>query len=264
MKRVDPLLFAGLRERDLAKEGIVVAEGRLVTERLLAAPGFEVLGLRCVPALFDRFANLAAGRFPVDALTEIELSGLLGYPFHRGVLAIALRPPALDADVLLESIAPDKPSSVLLLPETRDPENLGALIRSAAVFGLDAILAGPGTADQLSRRVLRVSMGAALSARFARLREPGGLEAWKERGFVIDAAVVDPRAPDVDEWRPAPRVMLALGEEYSGLAPDWLRRTEGRVTIRMAPGPDSLNVAAAGAILMRRLSLRLVSRGAKG
>jgi len=250
-------LLAKLPDRDLAREGLLVAEGRLVVERLLAAPGCELLEVRCVPALEEHIAALVAGRCPLVVASESETSRLLGFPFHRGVVAVARRPPPLPPSSLLLACAGKEGSSLLVLPGTRDPENLGSLARSAAALGMDGILLGPGTVDFLSRRVLRVSMGAALSLPHARFSAPDGLESlgpFLAAGYETVAAVVDPEgAVEVDAWVPPRRCLLLLGEEYAGLGAEW--RGTARVTIGMAAGPDSLNVAAAGAILMKRAAV---------
>jgi len=163
----------------------------------------------------------------------------------------------------LKALADRPRSTILLLPETKDAENLGALARSASAFGLDAVLLGPGSADFLSRRALRVSMGASLSMPFALVEGAAELELFRASRWSLVEAVVEPTAQDVDEWEPEPRTILALGEEYAGLGPAWRDERDGRVTIRMARGPDSLNVAAAGAILMCRLAARLASGSAR-
>ncbi len=256
--------FSGLRDRDLAREGLVIAEGRLVVERLLAAGAFEVLEVCCVPALETGIRALAAGRCGVRILAEPELAALAGYPFHRGVLAVARRPASPTIAGFVAGLPLDAAAPLLLLPATGDPENLGALLRSAAAFGFHGVLAGRDTADHLSRRVLRVSMGASLATRFLRLGGPSDLERFREIGYRLVSAVLDADADDLEGWEPARRTILSLGEEYGGLGPEWLDGSDQKVTIGMASGPDSLNVAAAGAILMRHLAHRLASGIAKG
>lgn len=185
----DPALFAGLRERDLAREGIALAEGRLVVERLLEAPGFEPLGIRCVPAFAERARELAAGRCELVVASEAESASLVGFPFHHGVMAAARRPPPLAPDSLLAGLGTRAGARILLLPGTSDAENLGALARSAAAFGFDAVLLGGTGADPLSRRALRVSMGATLRLPCVRLVASAELHAFRAAGFELAAAV---------------------------------------------------------------------------
>ena len=252
--------LGSLRERDFAAEGLVVAEGRLVAERLIARSVHEAyapVALLATPGAaetlgaFGPYAEHAA-LWPLFVASETELSAVAGFPFHRGLIAIARRPPPLEAAALLEALEGAGLPPLLVLPQTRDPENLGALARSAAALGFGAILLGPRCPDFLSRRVLRVSMGAALGMAHARVGSP---EAWKgfaARGYSLSGAVVDPGASEAAAWAAPSPCALALGDEYGGLDREWLGVCEEKVTIAMAYGPDSLNVAAAGAILMWR------------
>lgn len=247
-------LLAALPDRDLRREGLVVAEGRLVTERLLSSPDFVPLIVACVPALAPAFEIRAGGRCPVRVLAERDIAAIAGFPFHRGVLAVASRPPPLSAARLFAEGR--GPRRVLLLPSTSDPENMGALIRSASAFGFETLILGPASCDPLSRRSLRVSMGAALSIRTAILEGPSELASLRRGGLVIAAAVLDPAALSLREWALPPRLALAIGNEYSGLEAMWLAEADVFVRIPMEAGPDSLNAAAAGAVLMYETSRR--------
>ena len=305
---LDLAAFAALRDRDLRAEGLVVAEGRLLAERLLAAPRLEVLGVLCVPALAGRFEELASGRCPVLVRPEAALAETAGYPFHRGVIAAARRPSLPGLGALLEGGAaaagparagfsdaqgparadqagaegraraasqdgaagPARGGLVgdaadasgpgaararrrlLLLPATVDPENMGSLFRSAAALGADAVLLGPGSCDHLSRRALRVSMGAVLSLPAVLAPGPEALAELASAGYGLAGTVLDPAARDLADWHPPRRLCLLIGNEYEGLGPEWLPPFVERVTIPMEPGSDSLNAAAAAAIFMHR------------
>lgn len=261
-----------LRDRDLLAAGLVVAEGRLLALRLLEAaartkaggvigdtikpasvpglprPRFEALALACVPSLEAELAPLAAGLCPLHVLPEAELADLAGYPFHRGVLGLGRRLPG--PAFIPELLPAPGPSSLLILPATIDPENLGGMIRTAAALGYGAVLAGPGTCDPLSRRALRVSMGAALSLPFFRVEGPKTLALLGKAGYTLAAAVLDPQALDLGSWKAPLRLGLLIGNEYEGLGPEWLPKEVVRLTIPMEGGADSLNAAAAAAIFM--------------
>ncbi|MEI6387618.1 MAG: RNA methyltransferase [Spirochaetota bacterium] len=259
------ILGRGIRDRDLEAEGLIVAEGRLLVERLLALREPGLLGVYATEEAAARFASLVADRCPLVALSEGELSTMAGYPFHRGVFAVARRPPAKDAASLVEELLAARMPPLLLLPETRDQENLGSLVRSAAAFGLGAVLLGPTSADFLSRRVVRVSMGAAFDMPHVRLASPSDLAAFRLAGYSLTAAVLDDAAAvDAGNWSPRGPHILAFGAEYEGLGADWREACDEAVTIGMAPGPDSLNVAAAGAILMWRLCTAIARDGPLG
>ncbi len=141
---------------------------------------------------------------------------------------------------------------VVVCPKLSNPENLGALARIGDVFGVDAILAGPECPDPLSRRVLRVSMGAAL--RVPVIVADGLLAAASRladgRGFELVAAVADPSAAPFEAVPRPRRLALVLGDEHEGIAPAWLSRCHHAVTIPMRAGASSLNVAVAAGILI--------------
>lgn len=253
-----------LRDRDLAAEGLVVAEGRLVAQRLAARSDFEPLALLATPETAATIEGPGFKTWPLFVSSEAELSTFAGFPFHRGVIALAKRPaPPTFAEFLasLRRSSESAPSreggelpSLLVLPQTRDPENLGALARSAAAFGFGGLLLGPGCPDFLSRRTLRVSMGAVLDLPCLRVASVGAWESFAALGYRLAGAVVDGDAREAAAWEARPPAALALGDEYAGLDRDWLAVCDEKVTIAMASGPDSLNVAAAGAILMWRVA----------
>jgi len=158
---------------------------------------------------------------------------------------------------------PDPPSDfalakvrrLLVLPRLYDSENLGLLLRSAAALGLEGVLAGPGP-GLWTRRTVRVSMGAAWRLPVWRAGDPWArLAEWKaaESGSEVIAAALSPEAMDARVWRSGPRCALVMGPEDTGLDEVQLGACDRAVAISMASGMDSLNVAAAGAILMFRM-----------
>jgi tRNA G18 (ribose-2'-O)-methylase SpoU len=242
------LRFAGTREHP--EHGTCfIAEGRILVEDLLEAGrsgGVKVISVAATTAaaaaLRDR---LPEGTELLTAEPE-ALSALAGFPFHRGLLACAQVPPPPPSAALRAA------RRLLVLPRLYDSENLGLLLRSAAALGLDGVLAGPGP-GLWTRRTVRVSMGAVWRIPVWRADDPWGLLAeWKgaEPGSEIIAAALVPGAEDAHAWRPAPRCALVLGPEDTGLDAAALIRCDRAVAIPMASGMDSLNVAAAGAILM--------------
>jgi tRNA G18 (ribose-2'-O)-methylase SpoU len=267
--------LASLRDRDLASEGLVVAEGRLLAERLLGAcrhggraeghglfpkPRFAALGVFAVPSLAPEFEARAEGLCPVFVRPEAELAALAGYPFHRGVIAVGRRggiPSLAEAAIGGAQRAGEGPSRLVILPATIDPENMGSIVRSAAALGYEALLVGPGSCDHLSRRALRVSMGAAFSLPALAVDGPEALGLLGSWGYAAFAAVLGAGASPLSGWAPPERLALLFGNEFEGLGPEWLPPEVGRLTIPMAPGSDSLNAAAAAAIF-----LHAASRGA--
>ena len=245
------LRFAGTREHP--EHGTCfIAEGRILVEDLLEAGRAGRLKVISVAATTAAAAalqdRLPAGTELLTAEPE-ALSALAGFPFHRGLMACAQVPAPPPDSALFEA------RRLLVLPRLYDSENLGLLLRSAAALGLDGVLAGPGP-GQWTRRTVRVSMGAVWRIPVWRAEDPWArLAEWKtaEPGSEVIAAALTRDAEDARVWQPAPRCALVLGPEDTGLEEIQLACCDRAVAIPMASGMDSLNVAAAGAILMFRM-----------
>jgi len=242
------LRFAGARIHP-RHGACFVAEGRILVEDLLA---WGRAGKVKVVAVLAETGQAEAVRPLLPAGTELlvagraELEALAGFPFHRGLMAAAGVPEQPDQDRLLAC------RRLLVLPAVADAENLGQLLRTAAALGLDGALLGPGP-DPFSRRSIRVSMGTAWKLPLWRQDDVwAALEAWRPGGEVAAAALTGRSIP-LREWAPAARTALVLGPEGPGLPERDLARCDRIVRIPMADGVDSLNVAAAGAILMHWL-----------
>ncbi|MCB9438682.1 MAG: RNA methyltransferase [Mycolicibacterium sp.] len=231
-------------------KGLVIAEGVLVAERMLAsrfAPhallGTDRRLTELTPAL------TAAGRvdLPYFRTSAEVMAEVVGFHLNRGVLAAARRTRELDPADLLAAAR-----TVAVLEGVNDHENLGSIFRNAAGLGVDAVLFGPGCADPLYRRAVRVSMGHALLVPFARTPAwPIGLRMLAEHGFTVLAMTPGPRSVSLAEamTRAADaRVAILVGAEGPGLTETALRAADLRVRIPMSRGTDSLNVATAAAL----------------
>jgi len=245
------LRYAGTREHPVHGT-CFIAEGRILVEDLLAAGRAGRLKVISVAATTTAALNLPE-RLPegTELLTmePAALSELAGFPFHRGLMACAQVPAPPPAEALRAA------KRLLVLPRLYDSENLGLLLRSAAALGLDGVLAGPGP-GQWTRRTVRVSMGAVWRIPVWRVEDPWErLADWQtaEPGSEVVAAALTETAEDARLWRPAARCALVMGPEDTGLEAAQLARCDHAVAITMASGMDSLNVAAAGAILMFRM-----------
>jgi tRNA G18 (ribose-2'-O)-methylase SpoU len=250
--------YRDLRDRDLRREGLLVAEGRWLVERLLAS-GWEVLSVLCAPRFAGHFRALAAGRCPVLTADEERLARVAGFPFHRGVLAAARRPrfPSL-ADWLASGASARGGSAaggtLVLCPRLTGEYNLGSIVRSAAALGADALAVGPSCCDPLSRRALKVSMGAAFRLPLLGLEEEvADLERLRAAGFRIAGASPAPEALPLASWRRDGPVALVLGEEAEGLPAPWAGACDVLLRIPMRAGTDSLNVSVAAGILLYAL-----------
>ena len=243
---MDLEVFRGLRDADYRSRGLVVAEGRIVAEKALEA-GLRIRALVCVPSARGEWEGRSEGRFEVQVLPRSEIEELAGFPFHRGVLALAERPeiPALRTGNLPQG-------HLLWLWNVTDPDNLGTLIRSAAALGAGGVLLGPGCADPYGRKALRTSMGNAL-VRPLRRADLDAVSLVRSAGLRILAAELGPDARPPEEFRSGNPCALVLGNEGWGLPAEVSDACDGRVVVPMARDVDSLNVGAAGAILMYAL-----------
>lgn len=257
--------FLGMKDRDLRAEGLFVAEGRLLVERALAA-GISVLAIAADSAAVDEAIALSAGSVPVHRCDGETLDAVAGFPFHRGMLAIARRPRRERAG---EAGNPSGP--ILILPEITDPGNLGTLLRSCLAFGFRSAWLGSRSCDPWNRKCLRASMGASFTlplfdaesgdlgrlsaadfAVFAAAMEDGALIAGRD-GIRAGNGREDARGV-LERFIEAGKIALVLGNEHDGIPPEWRNGCAQAVRIPVSAGVDSLNVAVAGSLLMRDFS----------
>ena len=232
-------------------KGLVIAEGVVVVQRLLASP-FPVRSLlgvrRRIEALDAELADLSVPAYVASA--EL-MADVVGFHLNRGVLAVADRAEPVPAHELIAR------SRVLAVLEgVGDHENLGSIFRNAAALGVDGVLLGPGCSDPLYRRSVRVSMGHVLRVPFTTLPDLAtGLDLLRANGFLVCA--LTPRADAVslrDAAAGADRVAVLLGSEGPGLTEEAIGAADVAVRIPMADGVDSLNVATAGAVAFYALT----------
>lgn len=253
MDASDPLApFSKLRDRDYAREGLLVCEGRIVLEKALEA-GLALRAVVCVPSDYDEWRDRAPAGVTVSALAKPELEAHIGFSFHRGVLALAERPAPRPAAADASGASPPR-GPALVLWNVTDPDNLGALIRSAAALGAAAVYLGGGSADPYGRKALRASMGNALSTPLFFLRDESELYLARGPGEnLLVAAALAEGALRPRELATLGDLTLIVGNEGWGLPRAALDACDRLVELPMASGVDSLNVGAAGAILMWEL-----------
>ena len=224
-----------------------IAEGMLVVERLLASD-FDVVSVVVSRKMEPGVVPRVPTRCPLYLLEHALAEQLVGYTFHTGVLACGVR----KAGPTLETLLGRGTDSALLAvcPNVNDPENIGAIIRLCAGFGLSGLVLGPGCADPFSRRVLRVSMGTAFSMPIVEARDLRSdlVRLRDEFGVELAAAVLDPGAEPLESARRSARMAVLFGNEKHGLDPQWIDLCQRKLTIPMAPRADSLNVAVAAGI----------------
>jgi tRNA G18 (ribose-2'-O)-methylase SpoU len=254
----DPRLdvYRNLTDRELLRTGgVFIAEGRLVVRRLLDGGRFAVQSLLLSPAAAADAADLlhAHPDVPAFVLPASQLDATAGFHVHRGCLAAAERGAPLGwRDVALA------PGPVVVLEGIADPDNVGSIFRHAAAFGAAGVLLGPSTVDPLYRKAIRTSMGATLRVPFAKLDGwPDCLAALRDAGRTVVALTLSPGSLPLRRVARDLRgthLALLLGHEGGGLSAAAEALAAVRVRIPMAPGADSLNVAAAAAIALYELS----------
>jgi tRNA G18 (ribose-2'-O)-methylase SpoU len=256
------LTDVALKKARGSEHGLYLAESLLVMERALRA-GHEprsVLALGgsvddAVRAVGDRDVPIFVG--PGELLEE-----LTGYVLHRGLIASMHRPALPTVESLLGGSRADGVTSggarrVVVLENVADPTNVGAIFRSVAAIGADAVLVTPRCSDPFYRRAIRVSMGTVLQVPWTRVGDwPSTRETLVAAGFHIAALALTDDAVDLRAFAAtAPdRVALVLGAEGEGLTPEAIAAADTVVQIPMAHGIDSLNVAATAAVAMYALA----------
>jgi tRNA G18 (ribose-2'-O)-methylase SpoU len=243
------LTDVALRRRLEPEHGLYLAESEKVIRRALGVghrPRSFLMAERWLTDLADVVADAEAGGVPVYVGEHDVIERLTGFHLHRGALASMERPALRPLADVLEGTR-----RVLVLEDVVDHTNVGAVFRSAAALGMDAVLVTPRCADPFYRRSIRVSMGTVFQVPWTRVDPwPGAVSTLRDLGFTVAAlALADDAVPlDVLAADPPDRLALVLGTEGDGLSGRTLAAVDLAVTIPMAGGVDSLNVAAAGAV----------------
>jgi tRNA G18 (ribose-2'-O)-methylase SpoU len=234
-----------LRKHLEAEHGLFLAEGEKVVRRSVEA-GFAPRSFLMAPRWVDGLADvLETTDAPCYVLREELAEQVTGFHVHRGALASLARKPLPSVEAVLGTAR-----SVLVLEDLVDHTNVGAIFRSGAAFGFDAVLLAPRCADPLYRRAIKVGMGAVFSTPWTRIPDwYDALPAISAAGFTTvaltladDAVAIEDAVAGVD------KVALVLGSEGHGLSPRWEQSADRRAIIPMREGIDSLNVAAASAV----------------
>ena len=255
----DPRLGDYLRLRDAqlrrhleAERGLFIAEGDKIIRRAADAgcrPRSFLLAEKWLATLADVLEIWPETPCLVAADDLIER--VSGFHVHRGALASFERPPETSWTPILTG------HRVLVCQDLVDHANIGSVMRVAAALGWDAVVISPGCADPLYRRAIKASMGTCFQVSWRRMRDPiAELAQLRDAGFQLAATTLSPEAVDLSRYRPPERLALLLGSEGHGLSDDWLAAADVALSIEMASGVDSLNVATAAGIFAHALRYR--------
>jgi tRNA G18 (ribose-2'-O)-methylase SpoU len=258
-------------------EGMYIAESSRVLRRALAA-GHQPRSFFLAEKWLDDLQDVLSTYPDVPAFigSAALLEEITGFHLHRGALAAMQRPAPAPLHELLagarrvavledivdhtkvwcSKIQNENPrgrerSRIAILEDLTDHTNVGAVFRSAAAIGVDAVLVTPQCADPLYRRSIRVSMGTVFQVPWTRVDPwPAGIEQLKEAGYFVAGMSLGEGAITLDELvsQDHQNLVLVFGTEGDGLKPETDRLLDARVTIPMMNGVDSLNVAASSAV----------------
>lgn len=255
------LTEAQLRSRVEPEKGIFIAESPKVIVRALDA-GYEPVSLLMERRHIEgqgRDILARCGGVPVYTGSRQLLAGLTGYELTRGILCAMRRPRLPEVEDLCANA-----SRIAVLEGIADTTNVGAIFRSAAALGMDAVLLTPTCCDPLNRRAARVSMGTVFQVPWTRIGgspaewpQPG-MARLRRLGFKTAAMALRDHAVSIEDPRLAAeeRLAIVLGTEGDGLADCTIAACDYTVCIPMSHGVDSLNVAAASAVAFWQLSVK--------
>ena len=245
--------------REDPENGKFIAETPMVIERALDA-GYVPISFLMEEKYLENQGKAFMERCPDVPVYTAELSvlqNLIGYPLTRGILCAMRRRPAPKPSALCKTSR-----RIAVLENVMNPTNVGAIFRSAAALGMDAVLLTPGCSDPFYRRAIRVAMGTVFQIPWTCFPKNadlscGGLETLRSLGFstVAMALCPDSRALNDPEIAAQERLAIVLGTEGDGLAVSTIAACDYTVRIPMAHGVDSLNVAAASAVAFYQLGM---------
>ena len=247
------LTEAQLRNRLDPDNGMFIAESPKVINVALDA-GYQPVALMCEQKHIDGDASgiiARCGDIPIYTGNRELLASLTGYTLRRGVLcAMRRRPHPSVADICREA------SRVVVIDGVTDTTNIGAIFRSAAALGIDAVLLTPTSCDPLNRRSIRVSMGSVFLVPWT--WTDGSDTELHALGFKTVAMALTDKSISIDDpvLMCEPRLAIIMGTEGDGLPHDTIAKADYTVRIPMSHNVDSLNVAAAAAVAFWQLRKR--------
>lgn len=231
-----------------------VVEGRWCVDRLLQSDHHVESLLVQEGKDLGSITKSLSPETPVYTLPADRIRELVGFDFHRGMMACGIRPRPMDAERSIKPI--ERAKLALAVLGVTEHENLGSILRSASALGIQNVLIGAGTIDPYARRTIRVSMGTVFGLTLYRLDRPRDqLLSLRKAGIRTLVTTLATEATPLSEFQASREpAVLIVGNEAFGVAPEIQSLATDRVTIPMKLGTDSLNVSVAAAICMYELS----------
>jgi tRNA G18 (ribose-2'-O)-methylase SpoU len=250
--RVEP--YRNLKLKNLQRGGeFFIAEGKKVVERLLESD-FQTASVFISRKRLEEWQAKVPIDVPLYTAEQDVMNQLVGFDFHVGVVGCGVRRKSFP----LEQVLPLNAGRLTMVacPQCDNPENLGAIVRIGAAFGIDALLLGKSCCDPFSRRVIRVSMGTAFKLPIIESEDlASDLRRLKDKWqFELAATVLDPNAELLEGALRSSRFGMLLGNEDTGLDDCWTSLCERKLTIPMCRGTDSLNVAVTAGIILHHFT----------
>ena len=235
--------------RVASRSGRFIAEGAILVQRLIASP----LAVESILVARRHEANVAPyapAESDLIVAPDDMLDQIVGFKFHRGVIACGHRPEPVALKDVASTVATAPP--LLVCPEILDQENLGSIIRVCAGFGAAGLLLGPGSADPFSRRAVRVSMGSVFKLPVVQSDDLLSDLNWlqSKAGYQLIATVTDEDATPLHRAEPSRKLALLIGSEGPGLSQQLIDLCDQKITIPMHHNTDSLNVAVAAGVFL--------------
>ncbi len=238
------VLYRDVKDRDLTgREGLFMAEGKVVLERLFTSKLAQTVSVLTTPERLGGLAHLPEA--PVYVVPQMVMDAAAGFPIHRGYLALGRYVPHIS----LEEAVSGENARVLVLSGIANTDNMGGLMRNAAAFGVDAVILDVACCDPLYRKAIRVSVGGVLQVPHYRVDD---LIGTMRRLDLTPYALSPAGEVTLDAVRPAARTAMLFGAEGPGLPADVMAACT-TVRIDMHGGFDSLNVATTSGIVLYQM-----------
>ncbi len=247
--RLEP--YRHLRTRNLTRfSGRFIAESRLLVERLLRSD-YAVESILLDEEQMDVLSSVPPSHTDVYVVPSKHIRELLGFDFHRGVVACGRRRPLLDIRQLQSEQELAENWTGVMLVGVQDPENMGLIARTCSALGIRDLFIGPNCVDPFARRVLRVSMAGLLNLRLFEVPKViPALDLLSEHRVRCVATSLDDRSISLEQYQRQGPTLILLGNEAKGLPESIQSRANDTLRIDMCLGTDSLNVSIAAGIVL--------------